>query len=140
MKPIIPVLQHGLTNLTNPQDILLYLLRHFVYMPSGTTDSFYLMELSLTTIYAESGSEKIVFESRVITVLTEALERIFGSGSGIEVKAHMGDLDSSDKYKLFIEMSIYVDGVSYSTANSVNINNSSDRKMTLYINGEIAYL
>lgn len=139
MKSIIPVLQHGLTNLTNPQDILIYILRHFTQMPSGTTDSFYSMELSLTTLYAESGNDKLIFENKVITALTEALNRIFGTGSSIEVKAYMGESEQ-DKNSIFIEMSVFVNGVMYSTSNVVNLSKDLDKKMSLNNNGEINYL
>jgi len=130
--PICPILQLGINYLENPQDIMLYVLRHFVYSPKGINDTFNKYEISLNYIDAEFNSSIQPVLNNIQYKLTEALSRYF-PGYDPYVTATI-EKEDDKYYNLKIKIEIVIDGEYYSTVNGINIDRTKNNKIILIDN------
>lgn len=127
--PVCPILQLGVSYLETPQDIMLYVLRHFIYAPKGINDTFNKLEVSLSYIDAEFGGEIQPVLNHIQYRLVDALNHYF-QGNNPSVTAKM-EKEDDKYYSISIKMEVVIDGKYYSTINGINIDKANNNKIIL---------
>lgn len=133
-EPICPILQLSINYLTSPQDIMLYVLRHYIYTPKGINDTFNTLEKSLVYSDALLNSDKIGLANKIKKDLVFILNRYFPDYTPI-VNVEFEN-ESGSFFNIKIQMEITIDGNFFTTENVIQIDKKSKSKIILENDGE----
>ena len=122
MKPFIPVLMSEISKLTDPLDIIKYVLRSYTHLPKNINDTFHDQEISFRWDDADVGHNKEMIKGRVSSSLTEALTRYFPNASIIDVTTNTEDIDDV-RYSVIIDIVVIINDRSYVLSDNFVVNN-----------------
>ena len=114
--PCVPTLS-SVTFLTNPPDVIAYVLRHFCSSPKSVNETLIEYTISMMDIISRYGDDVDAVCVQTIQSLTQAFTNIYGVGSTtVEATPQTSD---NVNYSIEINVSITYNGQTYSIANTV---------------------
>jgi hypothetical protein len=121
MKAFIPSLSSSHDDIRNPEDLIKYLTRHYVYAPKNINDTFRNLEVSFNYDVAIAQDDKNLLCNRVEEVLTSLIQRHFTDAASIDVSATHEEIDERS-YSVKISIVVMVDGEVYSLDGNIFAN------------------
>ena len=122
---ITPTLHLNVGVLKNPTDILSYILRHYLYVPSGIYENYINEEVSFSKAFAEFSSNIEYLKEKITSDLTNILQRYFENNESI---VDIVSTNIDDKaVELSIDLQVLKDGKSYSVSPSITIDNATNK-------------
>lgn len=104
MTPIIPTLHAVVGVISNPQEVIAYLVRHFVTNPGGTSSTVEEETLSIQKLASYYGNDKNTMAGAAQEQLSTAISRFY-PGQGINVDVVPTDIDGY-RYGLTIDIGV----------------------------------
>lgn len=132
MKPIIPVLMSDIQQLSQPVDIIKYILQWYTHTPKNINDTFASDEISFRYDDATSGHNPELIKEVVRTRLMYILKKYFPTGS-LTVEVTTTPVDEV-RYNITIDILVIIDKVPYSLSNDYSVD--SEGNLEYKLNGD----
>jgi hypothetical protein len=121
----IPTLHLSASFISNPSDILMYLLRHYLYTPANIYESFIKDQYSLSNVLAKSEHDPNHLKELVEIELENYLGKTFNSNNGYSLLINV-DIEDVDErnYNLILDVTVTDKfGNTYGATPNVTIDN-----------------
>lgn len=127
MTAIVPTLHLNTGVLKVPSDIITYLLRHYLYTPSGIYENYIEEEVTFSKTFAEHSGNIEYLKEQVNLELTSVLQRYFETDSVIvEIKSE-ADTNNEKAISLNIDIQVKSGDKVYSVSPSIIIDNVNNK-------------
>ncbi len=126
---MIPVLMSDVSQLTNPVDIIKYVLMYYMNTPKNINDTFNSQEISFRWDDADVGSNKDLLKGRAQSALEGTLRRYFPDAKVVDVTVNTDDLDEV-RYSVVIDILVVIGTDSYSISNNFEVTKDKFLKYT----------
>ena len=129
-KAIIPSMDSSSKNLTEPTDIIEYVLRHYFSAPKNINDTHRPGEISLRYDEAESGHDEVALAKAAERNLIMNLDKYFSEADSLSVNVASTDLGDNE-FELSIDVIVTIDGTPYAIDNTVKVDSSGNLQFSL---------
>ncbi len=123
--PIIPVLMGDINRLTDPIDIMKYILKWYTSVPKNINDTFANEEVSFRWDDASSGHNPDQLKSQVSINLRRVLSKYFPNASSVDVDVKVEQIDDV-RYNVVIDMLVVNNSIPYSLTDTFAIDGSGN--------------
>jgi len=119
-KAIVPVLSSSSKNLSDPTDIIEYLLRYYFHTPKNISDTLNAGEISFRYDEASYSGDPIELRKVVERALGTVLNRYFGNADNLTVSVTIEKVDEGN-YNIVIDISVVISGIRYSIDKNIKV-------------------
>jgi len=124
-EPMIPTLHLNTNTLFNKSDILTYLLRHYLFVPSGIYENYIHEEISFAKTFAEYSKSIELLKEHISIDLIDVLQRYFGD---LPLMIDVTDFSDTEKATtLTIDIQISDNKNTYSVSPNIEIDNQTNK-------------
>lgn len=116
MQPVIPVLMADINRLSQPIDIIKYILQWYTHTPKNINDTFADQEISFRFDDATAGHNPEEIKTVVRVRLLNTLKKYFPTGT-VTVDVTTTAVDDV-RYNINIDILVILDGTPYSLSNN----------------------
>lgn len=123
--PVIPVLMGDINKLTDPIDIMKYILKWYTSVPKNINDTFANEEISFRWDDASSGHNPELLKSQTSVNLRRTLAKYFPNASSVDVTVEVEQIDDV-RYSIIIDMLVVNNSIPYSLTDTFAIDSSGN--------------
>jgi hypothetical protein len=123
--PVIPTLMGDINRLSDPIDIMKYILKWYTSVPKNINDTFATDEISFRWDDASSGHNPDQLKSQVSSNLKRTLSKYFPNASSIDVDVTTEQIDDV-RYSIIIDMLVVNNGVPYNLTDTYNVDSGGN--------------
>lgn len=108
------------TYLTDPTDIVPYIIRHYASVPKSTTHMWTNEVVSLRDTITQFQNTPDSLRRQIVNDLTEVFNRIF-QNSGTNVSVDIEDIENNTAYNIIIEVTVFQNNFPFTLSNIILI-------------------